>query len=212
MTAMLRKVKKRARAREAFGQTYLELFLFPLAGMFSDGKRFFGYKNISLCCFLQEHVWSQLILAKNFLSLPGQNRFEFPRSLWWPSLASLPCRTWQQCQVPVPSPTSSTLGQGAGLSPHKLWTKVVGRHWGSRNNSVFTILIHIESNFWGKVWFLCSFFMDTGATALGADTAPSTSAGSWADSLNPACLLTASAHPCAPPQRVVPSSLGCWET
>lgn len=35
--------------------------------------------------------------------------------------------------------------------------------------------------------------------------------GKKAGSLNPACLHAASAHPSAPPQRVVPSSSGCCE-
>lgn len=80
----------------------------------------------------------------------------------------------------------------------------------------FSLSLFTQKVICGKsLWFLCTFLLDKKGTILGADPAPSTP-WPWAiaclvGSPNPACLYTASAHPSAPPQRVVPSLLVCCE-
>lgn len=151
-------------------------------------------------------------LPRNLLSLPSQNGHEFPRRLWGPSPAGL----WQQCQ-----------GSLSHHQQHQHWGKGLGwvitssdqRQWAGTEEAEttqFSLSPFIWKVISGKKSGFCALSSWTQGQLFSVQTQLPVPHGhwalSWANSLNPACLLTASAHPPAPLQRVVPSSSGCCET
>lgn len=137
------------------GNAHLTISTFPF---------FISFKNA---------CWKLVACLEASYPSPAKMDMKFPGSCddW---VQHLPHRTWQRCQGPRPTTRSTNAGaRGFGLGRNELLAEGVDRYWGSRNLSVFTLLVHVESNFWEKDWFLCSFLLDIRGTILDADPAPS---------------------------------------
>lgn len=223
MTAVLRRVGKEP-VQENLQADVLRTFFFPFGwNVFWWEIPTWLYWHFPLPFPSRIHVWSWLLVQKLIACLEAscaslaKVNMKFPGGCIDQVQRLCPTGPDSSAGVPMPPPTAPTLRQGAGLGHHKLVAKGLDWHWGGRNLSVFTLLIHVDRNFWEKrLWFLCSFLLNIRGPSSVQTQLPAPCGhpviACLAGSLSSACLLTASAHPSAPPRGVVPSLLGCCET